>query len=228
MSALLLDKVLTDSELHRRVLEELRWDSVVDETDVGVEVDRGVVTLSGTVGSYAEKSAALEAARRVRGVMDVANDIEVHIPGDKTKTDTEIAHAVRQALDWNALLPHNQIRSTVSRGWITLDGSVTTIWHRNEAERTVRDLAGVLGIVNRIVVTPEQADPSVVRQAIEDALERQAEREAQRIDVDIHDGTLTLTGKVGSWHEKRAIVGAAGHAPGVKGLEDHIVVYPGS
>ena len=227
MSALILDKVMSDTELHRRVLEELRWDSVVDETDVGVEVDRGVVTLTGTVGSYAEKSAALEAARRVRGVMDVANDIEVHVPSDKTKTDTEIAHAVRQALDWNALLPHSQIRSTVSRGWITLDGTVSSIWHRNEAERTVRDLTGVQGIVNRIVVTPEQADPWVVRRAIEDALERQAEREAQRIDVDLHDGTLTLTGKVGSWREKRAIVGAAGHAPGVKGLEDHIVVYPG-
>ena len=227
MSAQMLDKVLTDTEIHRRVLEELRWDSVVDETDVGVEVDRGVVTLTGTVGSYAEKSAALEAARRVRGVMDVANDIEVHVPGDKTKTDTEIAHAVRQALDWNALLPHAQIRSTVSRGWITLDGTVTTIWHRNEAERAVRDLTGVNGIVNRIVVSPEQADPWMVRRAIEDALERQAEREAQRIEVDLHDGTLILTGKVNSWREKRAIMGAAGHAPGVKSLEDHLTVYPG-
>ena len=225
MSALILDKVLTDIEIHRRVLEELRWDSVVDETDVGVEVDRGVVTLTGTVGSYAEKSAALEAARRVRGVMDVANDIEVHVPSEKAKTDTEIAHAVRQALDWNALLPHSQIRSTVSRGWITLDGTVATIWHRNEAERTIRDLAGVNGIVNRIIVLPEQADPWVVRRAIEDALERQAEREAQRIDVDLHDGTLTLTGKVSSWREKRAVIGAAGHAPGVKSLEDHLVVY---
>ena len=227
MTTLVAEKLLTDSEVHRRVLEELRWDTLVDETDVGVEVDRGVVTLTGTVGSYAEKSAALEAARRVRGVMDVANDIEVHVPGDKTKTDTEIAHAVRQALDWNALLPHAQIRSTVSRGWITLDGSVSTIWHRNEAERTVRDLQGVNGIVNRIVVSPHEADPWIVRRAIEDALERQAEREAERIDVEIHEGTLTLTGKVGCWREKRGIVGAAGHAPGVKSLEDHIIVYPG-
>src|SRR5262249_41143327 len=153
----------------------------------------------------AEKSAALEAARRVGGVMGVANDIEVHVPEDKTKTDTEIAHAVRQALDWNALLPHSQIRSTVSRGWITLDGTVSTIWHRNEAGRTVRDLQGVNGIVNRIAVLPEQADPWLVRRAIVDALERQAEREAERINVDFHDGILTLRGKVNSWREKRAI-----------------------
>jgi osmotically-inducible protein OsmY len=226
MNTLVADRVLTDSEVHRRVLEELRWDTLVDVTDVGVEVDRGVVTLTGTVGSYAEKSAALEAARRVRGVMDVANDTEVHVPTDKSKTDTEIAQAVRQALDWNALLPHSQIRSTVSRGWITLDGTVSTIWHRNEAERTVRDLAGVNGIVSRIVVSPNEADPWVVRRAIEDALERQAEREAQRIDVDLHNGTLTLTGRVGSWRERRAIVGAAAHAPGVKRLEDHLSVLP--
>ena len=226
MSTLMTHKKHTDSEVHRLVIEELKWDSVVDETDVGVEVDDGVVTLTGTVGSYAEKTAAREAAHRVMGVLDVANDIEVHVPGSKAKSDTEIAQAVRAALEWDTLVPHERIQSTVSAGWITLAGAVANWQQRGDAENAVRNLAGVKGVVNKIVVAPLEAAPTLVREAIEQALERQAERDADRIRVDLYDGHLTLSGIVHSWHEKRAVLGAAGHAPGVTDVADRLLISP--
>ncbi len=226
MTTMTPERVFTDSQLHRRVIDELKWDSVVDETDVGVEVDNHVVTLTGSVASYAEKAAARDAVLRVAGVLDVANDVTVKIPGDMTKTDTDIAHAVRRALDWDVIVPSDKIKSTVAQGWITLDGDVSTWRQRADAERTVKNLAGVRGVVNRIRVVPAAADPETVRTAIEDALERQAGREADRLSIRVRDGALTLTGRVRSWYEKRAVMGAASHAPGVSEVFDQIVVDP--
>ena len=114
--------VKSDKHIHQDVLRELRWDSRVEETEVGVEVDQGVVTLTGTVASYAKKLAAQDAAHRVTGVLDVANDIRVRMPGSPGHTDTEIAQAVRHALKWDALVPHTRIMSTVEDGWVTLEG----------------------------------------------------------------------------------------------------------
>src|SRR6185503_5079431 len=114
----------TDTQIHHDVLEELKWDSRVDETEVGIEVDKGVVTLSGTVTSWAKRMAAAEAARRVVGVLDVANDIKVKVPGGLSRTDTEIAQAVRQTLQWDVFVPDEQITSTVTDGWVSLDGTV--------------------------------------------------------------------------------------------------------
>ena len=144
----------TDAQVHHDVLEELKWDSRVDETEVGVEVDKGVVTLTGTVTSWAKRMAAEEAARRVIGVLDVANDIKVKIPGGLSRTDTEIAQAVRHALQWDVFVPEEQISSTVSDGWVTLDGTVERWSQRNDAERAVRNLTGVKGVANRIAVKP--------------------------------------------------------------------------
>lgn len=226
MTVLTRERAITDSELHRRVIDELKWDSVVDETDVGVEVDDHVVTLTGTVASYAEKAAARDAALRVAGVTDVANDVTVKIPGDNTKTDTDIAHAVRQALEWDVMVPGDQVKSTVAQGWITLDGTVAAWRQREDAERAVRNLAGVRGVINRINVIPVPADPEMIRTSIEKALERQAAREAEHLFIRTRDGVLTLSGRVHSWYEKRAVMGAASHAPGVREVVDQITVDP--
>lgn len=118
--------VKSDAKIHEDVIRELKWDTRVDETDVGVEVDKGVVTLTGTVSSYAKSRAAREAAHRVAGVLDVANDILVHVPGGFSRTDTEIAQAVRNALQWDAHVPHERIETTVSVGWVTLEGTVAS------------------------------------------------------------------------------------------------------
>jgi osmotically-inducible protein OsmY len=216
----------TDREIQQDVFRELRWDSRVDPTEIGVEVDEGVVTLTGTVGSYAKKVAAREAAHRVAGVLDVADDIQVQWPGSLQRTDTQIAAAVRHALEWDAFVPDQKIRSTVSEGFVTLEGEVSTLREKEDSEAVVRNLAGVRGVRNRLLVAAVKADPAKLRESIEQALERRAEREAERIKVKVEDGTVTLEGRVRTWPEKQAVLGAVGHAPGVREVQDRLSVNP--
>jgi osmotically-inducible protein OsmY len=216
----------SDTQIHHDVLEELKWDSRVDETEVGVEVDGGVVTLTGTVTSWAKRVAAQEAARRVIGVLDVANDIKVKVPGGLARTDTEIAQAVRRALEWDVFVPEEKITSTVTDGWVTLEGTVERWSQRDDAERAARNLTGVKSVVNKITVKPAKPVADDVRKAVEQALERRAEREARGIRVDVRDGTVTLTGPVHSWAERKSVVAAARFTPGVGAVEDHLRTEP--
>ncbi len=192
----------SDLQLQQDVQREMRWDTRVGPTEVGVEVDRGIVTLAGTVASYAKKFAAIEAAHKVVGVLDVADDLTVHYPGSGKKTDAEIASAVRHSLEWDAFVADQRIKSTVSDGWVTLEGDVEYLREKEDAERAVRYLTGVKGVWNRIVVRATKAEPEVVRKAIEEALERRAEKDADRINVEVQGGTVTLSGRVGSWLER--------------------------
>ena len=214
----------TDSEIQQSVLRELAWDTRVDSTDVGVEVDDGVVTLTGTVNSWAKRMAALHAAQRVIGVLDVANDIQVKIPGIGQLTDTEIARAVRSALEWDVLVPEARIRSTITNAWVTLEGDVDLWAEREDAERAVRNLKGVRGIANYIEIAPSKIAPADVRRSIEQALERHAHREASHVQLDVKDGGVTLSGTVDSWAEREAVVGAARGTRGVRKVADHLRV----
>jgi osmotically-inducible protein OsmY len=216
----------SDAELQRAVLRELAWDSRVKATEIGVVVDRGVVTLTGTVGFYGKKVAAAEAAHRVRGVLDVANDIVVGRPAGVVWSDAEIARAVRNVLSWNFLVPDDRIATTVTDGVVTLEGEVDTAFERREAERLVEPLAGVRAVFNHITVKPAPIEPDRVRHAIEDALERRAERIADRIGVEVRDGLVVLTGHVRSWREKRAVLGAVSHATGVLAVDDELTIDP--
>jgi osmotically-inducible protein OsmY len=218
--------IRTDSEIQQDVLRELKWDTRVEETDVGVQVDGGVVTLTGTVSSWGKRFAAEEAAHRVRAVLDVANDISVRPPGTPGRTDTEIAKAVRHALEWDVFVPEDRVQSTVSGGVVTLKGDVESWTQRDDAERAVRNLSGVRGVTNRLEVKPPKVAASEVRNSIEDALERQAEREAKRITLDVQDGRVTLSGPVHSWAEREAVVGAAKGTPGVRNVQDQLRIEP--
>ena len=220
----------TDSQIQQDVLRELRFDPRVQETEVGVEVDHGVVTLTGTVSSWPKRLAAQDAAHRVVGVLDVANDVQVKLPGASARTDTDIAQTVRRALEWDVWVPHDRIQSTVSNGWVTLGGNVDTWTEREDAERAVRNLVGVRGVADTITVSfGKPVQPEKVREAIEDALERRAEREAKRIRVEVTpEGTVKLTGQVRSWADRRATIGAARFAPGVREVEDQLQISPWS
>jgi osmotically-inducible protein OsmY len=215
-----------DREIQEDVLLELRCDSQVDQTEIGVQVDSGVVTLSGTVGSYAKKLAAKEAAHRVVGVLDVADDVQVKPPGGLERTDTEIAHALRLAFEWDAFVPDQKVHSTVSDGWVTLDGEISTLGEREDAERVARALVGVKGVKNGLTVQKIQTDPAKIRQEIERALERRAEGEADEVRVKVEDGTVILEGRVPTWPEKRAVLGTVSHAPGVLAVRDRLSVSP--
>jgi osmotically-inducible protein OsmY len=216
----------SDSQIKQQVLRELKWDSRIAWSEFGVEVQDGVVTLTGTVDSYAKKQAAQDAAHRISGVLDVANDIEVRPAGVFTRTDADIARAVRHVLQWDALVPDERIQSTVSDGWVTLEGDVDLWRERDDAERTVLRLEGVIGVVNKIAIAPQEVDPEDLRREIEYALERRADREAERLRVEIHDGAVDLYGRVHSWQERRAVVGSISHAPGVLQIRDHLRIDP--
>jgi osmotically-inducible protein OsmY len=216
----------TDSEIKQSVLQELKWDTRVSETEVGVEVDAGVVTLTGTVNSWAKKMAAEEASHRVIFVLDVANDINVKSPISAGRTDTDIAHAVRHALEWDVFVPDHSIRSTVAKGWVTLEGDVQFWSQRVAAENAVRNLAGVNGISNGIVVHPASVTPVEVKNAIEEALKRHSEREAKRIKLDVTDGRVSVSGSVHSWVERETVLGAARGTPGVRWVEEHLRIEP--
>ena len=215
----------SDSEIKRQVLRELKWDSRIAWSEIGVEVFEGVVTLTGAVNSYAKKNAAQEAAHRIDGVLDVANDIEVR-PGEFTRTDSDIALAVRHVLQWDALVPDEQIQSTVSDGWVTLEGEVDLWRERQDAETAVLRLEGVVGVINEITIAPKTVDVEELREEIECALERRADREAERLRIEVHDGAVELFGRVHSWQEKRAVLGSISHAPGVLVVRDHLRVDP--
>jgi osmotically-inducible protein OsmY len=215
----------TDSAIQQDVLKELKWDTRVRETEVGVEVQNGVVTLTGTVDSWAKRLAAQQSAHRVVGVLDVANDLQVRVPGASGRTDTQIAQAVRSALEWDVFVPEKKIQSTVSNGIVTLEGNVNFWSEREDAERAVRNLVGVGGVINRIQVSSTKVSQEI-RDAIEDALQRHAQREAKRIEVVVHDGKVTLAGPVQTWEEKEAVLGAARGTFGVREIEDQLRITP--
>ncbi len=217
----------SDGEIQREVLDELRRDARVRATDVGVEVKGGTVTLTGTVDTWAARLAAQQAAHRVTPVLDVANEIQVTLPGSHGRSDTDIARAVRHALEWNVLAAHDRILSTVSNGVVTLEGTVDFWSQREDAPRAVRYLTGVLEVRNLVTVEPTTSHPSAetVRTAISKALERHAEHAARRVQVSVLDGKVILRGEVPSWAERNAAEGAARSTAGVRSIENHLRIH---
>lgn len=216
----------SDLQIQHDVQRELEYDPRVQAASIGVEVREGIVALAGCVGSYSEKMAAQLAAHRVHGVKDVANTLRVTGPNSPYRDDADVARAVRQAMEWDVFVPADRIQSSVSDGWVTLSGTVERLLDRDEAERCISGLKGVAGVINEISIVPPEVEERLIRLIIEEALERRADREAGHIGVEVCGGTVVLTGEVRSMAERRAILGAAGHAPGVYAVDDRLVVAP--
>ncbi len=214
----------TDMQLQRDVIEELAWQPNVREAEIGVAVKNGVITLSGFVDSYAQKHAAARAAERVHGVRAVADDVSVKLPKSFVRTDTDIAHAAVSALKWDVEVPDARLQVLVDDGWVSLDGAVDWQFQRTAAEKAVRCLTGVKGVINRVSVQQPKVSALEVNQRIEEALKRSAVTEADHISVEAKNGKVVLRGTVHSWAEREDAERAAWAAPGVCEVDDEIAV----
>jgi osmotically-inducible protein OsmY len=223
MSAATVTPARSDEAIRNDVSFELKWDPKLTATDIGVTVKDGVVTLTGFVPSYWEKSEAEKAAKRVYGVRAVANDIEVK--PSSTRTDPEIARDAIHELESHVSIPSDRIKVTVKHGLVTLEGTVDWQYQKSLAESAVRRLKGVIGIINDIEVK-SSVSPSEVKSKIEDALRRSAEVDARRITVEVDGSTIRLRGSVRSWADRSEAERAAWSAPGVAKVENYVVVAP--
>lgn len=213
----------TDSQIQGDVMNELKWDPSVTHEHIGVSVSDGIVTLSGHVPTYLERTESEKCAHRVSGVKAVVNKLEVKIFSSFERDDEDIARAVLDAFKWNLQIPEKNIEIGVKDGWVTLRGSVEWEFQRSAAEGAVKVLTGVTGVTNAISLKPKIL-ASGIKTKIEEALKRAAEREANRIDVRVDGSRVTLSGKVRSFSELVDARGAAWSAPGVTEVQDYLKI----
>lgn len=216
--------IRTDVDVQQDVLDEFAWDPEVEPTEVGVQVEDGIVTLTGTIDSYLTKLAAEHAAQRVDGVRAVANDLIVKWGG--ARTDTDVAKAAAEALEANIAVPRERIEITVKEGKVTLTGAVDWEYQRTAAVNGVRHLRGVREVINLITIKQPRVSAAEVKTGIERALVRSAEVDAGRIHVHAEDGHVHLTGMVRAWPEKQEATLAAWRAKGVTRVTNDIRVQP--
>ncbi len=214
---------MTDKALRQFVMDELDWQPSVDSANIGVAVDHGVVTLTGHVPNFAQKSAAEKAVRRVKGVRGIAEELRVDFGGPSPYLDEEIAKRAVGVLDSNVLVPAGAIQVKIQQGWLTLTGEVQWYFQRTAAIADLRKLRGVTGITNSVAIMP-RATAGDISYRIENALKRHAHLESKDVRVQVQDGRVTLEGKVPTWADRQTVEGAAWAAPGVKVVEDHLRV----
>jgi osmotically-inducible protein OsmY len=214
---------MLDQELRQNVIDALTCHPGIDAANIGVAVKEGVVTLTGYVPTYWQKTSTEAMVARVKGVRGIAEEIEVRFFGAPATSDEEIARRALNSIDWNASLPKDAIQVKVDRGLVTLSGSVNWHYQKELAADSIRGLSGLVGLINKIEVVPT-VSPANVKWQIEEAFKRDAELDAKAIRVNVSDGKVTLEGKVKAWSERNAAERAAWSSPGVRQVEDRISV----
>jgi len=211
-----------DQRLKQAVLDELKWEPSVNAAHIGVSATGGVVTLMGHVESYSEKFAAEKAARRVKDVKGIAEEIEVQLPFNVKHDDEDIATAAVNRMNWDTSVPKDSVKAKVENGWITLTGEVDWHYQQEAAAHDVRGLWGVVGVLNQISIR-SKPNAAKIKEDIIVALDR-SWLDPATINVTAQDGKVKLTGTVESWHERDDANSTAWAAPGTTSVENEIAV----
>lgn len=214
---------MTDLRLQQSVLDELSWDPAVNQAHIGITTRDGVVTLTGHVGSYAEKCAAENAVGRVAGVKAIAQDLEVRYSHSVGHGDEDIASQAINVLSWDLNVPKDKVKVKVDKGWVTLTGQVNWFYQKSAAEADVHKLLGVMGVSNQISILPG-VKAFDIQQKIKAAFERNAEFEATHVVVTTDGSKVTLSGRVDSYYERTLAENTAWSAPGVTHVNDQMTV----
>lgn len=217
----------TDFQIRGDVEAELSWDPRITNSEIGIAVKDGVVTMSGFVASYAQRIAAEQAAERVSGVRALAEELSVRLSGSSDLSDTDIAHRAVNALTWDVEVPDSNVKVRVDKGWIILEGEVDWQFERHATERAVRYLRGVKGVTNLILIASHvssHVSTYDVSKRIKDAFSRSANTDAAMIEVEANGGRVTLRGSVHSRTERADAERAAWGAFGVTNVDDYLTV----
>jgi len=213
----------TDFEIQKDVMAELKWEPMLNAAEIGVAVKNGIVTLTGMVSNYAKKSAAEHATLRVKGVLAVAEELEVKLGEGEKITDSEVAANVVNTLRWNTSIPDEQIKIRVTNGWVYLSGEVNWNFQKDAVINAIRGLKGIKGVNNEITIKP-RVQTAIIKENIRKALQRKATFEVDNIKIETIGDRVVLKGAVKSWDERKAIANAAWSAPGVASVDDEIVI----
>lgn len=212
-----------DDQLQKAVLAELNWEPSITAAHIGVTAENGTVTLTGHVQSYGQKHNAEMATGRVKGVKAIAEEIEVRLPFEIKRDDADIATAAVNRLAWDTGTPRDAVKVKVEKGWLTLTGEVNWHFQKEAAEREVRNLMGVLGVSNQILIKPS-VDTGDLSDDIQHALHRSIFFDPEKVHVTAQEGRVKLTGTVGSWQERRTAASIAWAAPGATSVENDLIV----
>jgi osmotically-inducible protein OsmY len=213
----------TDLELQKDVMEELHWHSALKSSNIGVAVDKGIVTLSGSVANYVQKRDAENIVLGVEGVKAVADNLEITLHPSNVRSDTEIARAAVATIHWHSLVPKEQIRLRVTDGWITAEGEVDWLFEKNAVTNSLANLPGVKGVTNEVTIRP-RVENTQIKKEIKAAFERNALIDANHVHVEHEGDTVILTGTVRSYAERIEAGNAAAHAPGVAKVDNRLEV----
>jgi len=213
----------TDGQIKQDILDELVFQPNIDETQIGVIVEEGVVTITGTVDDFHKKVSAENLVKKIKGVKAVAEDIEVKYGIEFQKTDKEIAKAIVRAFEWNTAVPEDKITIEIQSGWITLSGEVEFWYQKDTARCVINGIIGVKGIINNIDIKPT-IKPDEVKEKITRAFKRLADIEAENITIEVDQNTVTLHGKVHSLKEKEEATKTAYHIVGINKVVNQLIV----
>jgi osmotically-inducible protein OsmY len=213
----------TDAELRQDVIDELYSEPSLDATSIAVDVEKGIVTLTGHVSSFPQIDTAEHVAQRVSGVRNVGHEIRVALPYESFRTDFEINEEAQFALEWNALIPEDSVHATVEQACVVLTGMVEHAFQKQAAEATVRCLVGVKAVVDLVTVDSLVEAPKV-REAIQRTLHRTIDHQLNKLEIEANGGVVTLRGEAGSWLEREEVERAALKEHGVSEVHNELLV----